>query len=223
MADHKMNVEEIACIKKRIAKIDWWHSLDLGEPFGVTPGREPNPRSRDAYMKIPWGDMAGKTVLDVGAWDGLYSFEAEKAGAKVTAAEPENIDGLLLAREVLASSVDVLHCSLEDGIPGVFDYVFCFGVLYHLTDPYGAIERLYGNTAPDGLLILETALTESDARKWHAPILEFCPDERDGDSSNWNYPNGAWVEAVLKTVGFVDIQCKGGAGNRGAWHARAPK
>lgn len=30
-------------------------------------------------------DLSGKRVLDIGAWDGFYSFECEKRGAKVLA------------------------------------------------------------------------------------------------------------------------------------------
>lgn len=61
----------------------WYHRIDLGNGV-VTPGWAPiNP---DAY-RIP-DRMFNETVLDVGAWDGYWTFESLKRGAKhVTAIE----------------------------------------------------------------------------------------------------------------------------------------
>jgi tRNA (mo5U34)-methyltransferase len=58
----------------------WYHRIDL--PYGiVTPGWAP---IDPAAYRIP-DDLAGKTVLDVGAWDGYWTFEAVKRGAAVVA------------------------------------------------------------------------------------------------------------------------------------------
>src|SRR5689334_19854227 len=53
----------------------WWHAIDLGEGV-VTPGTR-------AWTMETLGvtDLTGKTVLDIGAWDGYFSFEAERLGA----------------------------------------------------------------------------------------------------------------------------------------------
>ena len=59
----------------------WWHSIDLGDGV-VTPGRK-TPAQHGLELeawKLP--PFEGKTVLDIGAWDGFYSFHAERAGAK---------------------------------------------------------------------------------------------------------------------------------------------
>jgi tRNA (mo5U34)-methyltransferase len=58
----------------------WWHSISLGDNI-ITPGHKtPAIQNNELEaMKIP--DLQGKTVLDIGAWDGFYSFEAEKRGA----------------------------------------------------------------------------------------------------------------------------------------------
>lgn len=63
----------------------WWHSIDLGR-FGTTRGFKSPPtlESEWAAMRVP--SLAGKSVLDIGAWDGYFSFRAERGGAgKVTA------------------------------------------------------------------------------------------------------------------------------------------
>jgi tRNA (mo5U34)-methyltransferase len=57
----------------------WWHSIDLGEGV-VTPGRKPvDARAELESLQLP--DLRGKTVLDIGAWDGFYAFAAERLGA----------------------------------------------------------------------------------------------------------------------------------------------
>lgn len=58
----------------------WWHSIDLNGK--VTPGGKNAELLRKEWdvMQVP--DLTGKSVLDVGAWDGYFSFEAEKHGAR---------------------------------------------------------------------------------------------------------------------------------------------
>src|SRR3954466_11917283 len=71
-----MDVEEL---KKEVAKINWWHSIDLGNGV-ITPGVD---RSSWKLKKLRMPqDLSGMSVLDIGAWDGFFSFEAERRGAK---------------------------------------------------------------------------------------------------------------------------------------------
>ena len=70
------NDKEIA--RARMEKIAWYHTIDLGDGL-VTPGIDPTPHKL-RQIKLP-ASFAGKTVLDVGAWDGFFSFEAERRGA----------------------------------------------------------------------------------------------------------------------------------------------
>jgi tRNA (mo5U34)-methyltransferase len=68
-------------LRAKVAAVPfWWHSIDLG--YGVTtPGiRSPRDLTRAlALLQLP--DLQGKTVLDIGAWDGFFSFAAEEHGA----------------------------------------------------------------------------------------------------------------------------------------------
>jgi tRNA (mo5U34)-methyltransferase len=59
----------------------WWHSIDLGDDI-VTPGRKtPTIHDRElAELALP--ELRGRTVLDVGTWDGFYAFAAERLGAR---------------------------------------------------------------------------------------------------------------------------------------------
>lgn len=63
-------------LAEQIEAISWYHSIDLGGGV-VTPGNPP-----DVQM-VARGlcDVRGKEVLDIGAWDGYWSFLAERRGA----------------------------------------------------------------------------------------------------------------------------------------------
>ena len=59
----------------------WWHSIDLGHGV-VTKGVKCGGNMKSELNALCLPDVAGKTVLDIGAMDGFYSFEAERRGAK---------------------------------------------------------------------------------------------------------------------------------------------
>ena len=75
------NVSAVTELEHKVAAIPFWfHSIDLGMGV-VTPGlKSPEQHTRElASLRIP--DLRDKTVLDIGAWDGFYSFAAERLGA----------------------------------------------------------------------------------------------------------------------------------------------
>jgi tRNA (mo5U34)-methyltransferase len=55
----------------------WYHSIDLGN--GVTTKGQSAMAEMVTVDQLP--DFQGRTVLDIGAWDGYYSFLAERSGA----------------------------------------------------------------------------------------------------------------------------------------------
>ena len=59
----------------------WWHSIDLGGGV-VTPGHHSLQTMEALLAETHMPDLAGKSVLDIGAWDGFYSFEALRRGAR---------------------------------------------------------------------------------------------------------------------------------------------
>ena len=58
----------------------WWYSIDLGDDV-VTPGEKPADWLAIELEALHLPDLQGRTVLDIGAWDGFMSFEAERRGA----------------------------------------------------------------------------------------------------------------------------------------------
>jgi tRNA (mo5U34)-methyltransferase len=59
---------------------EWYHSIELA-PGVVTPGRRPLQDWEEELRKLRLPDLHGKSVLDIGAYDGFFSFAAERLGA----------------------------------------------------------------------------------------------------------------------------------------------
>ena len=58
----------------------WWHSIDLGQGVVTQGAKSPEVLRRElAALQLP--RLKGKTFLDIGAWDGYFSFAAERLGA----------------------------------------------------------------------------------------------------------------------------------------------
>jgi tRNA (mo5U34)-methyltransferase len=59
----------------------WFHSIDLGQGV-ATPGMLTQEVMREKLAGLRLPDMRGKSVLDIGAFDGFFSFESERRGAR---------------------------------------------------------------------------------------------------------------------------------------------
>ena len=71
-------------LQQRIDQIPWYHDIDF--PNGLkartkTPDAESHRKLWD-WMRSELGkiDFADRTVLDIGCWDGYWSFYAEQRG-----------------------------------------------------------------------------------------------------------------------------------------------
>jgi tRNA (mo5U34)-methyltransferase len=188
----------------------WFHTIDLGN--GVrTPGQKDTP-TEVGIMHLP--DTTGRSVLDIGAYDGFYSFESERRGAaRVVAADSwswnwpgcdarRNFD---LAHEVLHSSVEAKTVMVEDLSPetvgGTFDIVLFLGVLYHAPDPLGYLKAVRSVTA--GVAVVETIVDLLDIDVPAAAY--YAADSMNADSSNVFGPNPAAVEGMLLDAGFARV------------------
>jgi tRNA (mo5U34)-methyltransferase len=205
-----MVAEEAGDLAARVRALRWYHSIDLGHGL-VTPGYDDTPQ-RLARLALP-ASLAGKTVLDIGAWDGFFSFEAERRGAARVLATDSfswrgdgwgSKAGFELARAALGSHVEDAEIDVMDLSPdrvGTFDVVFFLGVLYHVRHPLLALERVASVTRE--CLVLETVV---DCLGYPRPAMAFYPEgELDRDPTNWWAPNLACATAMLRTVGFTRV------------------
>lgn len=220
-----MSPEEL---KHRVAQIQWFHCIDLGHGI-VTPGVDDTAKKLPS-LQLP-ESFVGKTVLDIGAWDGFFSFEAAKRGAERVLATDHfcwngegwgSQEGFNLAREVLGLNVedreiDAMDISLE--AVGAFDVVFYLGVLYHLRHPLLSLEKVAEVTRE--CLILETEVDMVDTRR---PAAAFYPDlDLNNDPTNWWAPNPPALLGMLKAVGFTRFDVKYEPRSRAFRFARALK
>ena len=199
---------------------EWFHSIEIDEV--VTKGRIPlsNLRGIVEYLRFP-KTLKGFTVLDIGAWDGFFSFEAERLGAKKVVAydlHPPDQTGFSLAKELLHSSVEYIQGSVYDlsSAIGTFDIVLFIGVLYHLRYPLLALDRIWEVT--NQYLLLESHFLDNRAvlrDRSEVPLAKIDPclsdiplfrfyrdDELNSDYSNWFSPNRRAIEDSLWSAGF---------------------
>ena len=184
----------------------WWHSIDLGDGH-VTPGAHKIEELRDNLAKFLLPDMHGKRVLDIGCWDGFYSFEAERLGAEVVSVDCWRPEKYFVAHEALKSKAKFHELSVYEVTKeklGAFDVVFFLGVLYHVKHPLLALEQVCEVTRD--LAVIETHQIDNLFDTKH-PVMEFYEmDELGGQYDNWWGPNVECLVQMTRTAGFVRVE-----------------
>jgi tRNA (mo5U34)-methyltransferase len=210
-----------------IKKHFWWHSIDLGNGI-VTPGVKTREFHRqEAALIFDRVKLLGQSVLDIGAWNGFYSFEAERRGARRvlatdsfcwTSDEFKGRDTFELARRALHSEVETMTIDAGDvsrDTVGDFDVVLFLGVFYHR---YDALDAL-GSAASVArqVLIVETHLDLHDVDR---PAMMFYPpgQKPNGDNTNWWGPNVSCMVELLRAHDFTEIEVSASK-DRGLFHA----
>lgn len=141
-------------IQARIDEIEWYHEFDFGNGLRATTTSDTEGHRtvwKFIDRQLDQIDFRGKSVLDIGCWDGYWSFNAERRGAKSVLASDDasqnwsSARGIHLAKELLHSKVDIdLNLSIHD-LPRLgrkFDVILCLGVFYHLWDPFHAFAQI---------------------------------------------------------------------------------
>jgi tRNA (mo5U34)-methyltransferase len=201
-------------LRARVEALRWYHTLTL--PHGIVTRGADHTAARLDRLQLP-RDLSGRSVLDIGAWDGFFSFEAERRGAvRVVACDyyawhgtgwgtGQGKAGFDLARTALGSRVEDVSLDVLDLSPervGRFDVVFFLGVLYHVPNPLLALERVASVT--ERMLVLETVV---DLVGIDRPAAAFYPGrELNDDPTNWWGPNPAAVRGLLHAVGFTRVE-----------------
>jgi tRNA (mo5U34)-methyltransferase len=97
-----------------------YHSIEI-EPGLVTPGRVPLSYLQDMlrYLQFP-ESLEGLTVPDAGAWDGSFSFEAERRGVRWVVAlglHPPDRYGSAVVKSLLNSRVEYVQSTVYEISP----------------------------------------------------------------------------------------------------------
>lgn len=195
----------------------WFHTFQLAEGI-YTPGI-----ARDHRYRIPAIQperFRGRSVLDIGTFDGFYAFVAEAAGAsRVVAIDNEQyVDwiegrfgvtlepaaGFNAIHGLLGSRVDYrrLDARQSHELGERFDVILCFGMLHRVLDPLGLLIELREILTDDGHVVIETygsTKTGDDAAVLdvHGPGSVYAGD----DYVYWGFP-AEGLERMAKIAGF---------------------
>jgi SAM-dependent methyltransferase len=151
----------------------------------------------------PWQSALGlRTALDLGCGVGYYSAMLRDLGFQTSAADgrAENIS----EARVRHSGIDFRVADAEDpALPalGVFDFVICLGLLYHLENPLRGIRNLRALTGK--LLLMESMVVPDDE-----PYLVVL-DEPAGEDQSLGavscYPSEGAIVKMAYRAGFPHV------------------
>ena len=216
---------EIVIEVQRLAP--WFHCIDLGDGLVTKsqsaigePIEHPRPTWENVKGCVP-ADLSGQTVLDIGCNAGFYSIEMKRRGACVLGLDSQRdlIRQAEFVRDVLGLDIDYERKSVYDLDPfamGQFDVTLALGLIYHCKHLVLALEKLFLITRR--LLVLETAIYPSEKapesfvyeeggeRPTLHPLayVENRPEAKEA-VYNWFLPSTAALTALLKNVGFDEI------------------
>jgi tRNA (mo5U34)-methyltransferase len=198
----------------------WFHTFALA-PGIYTPGIA---RDHGYRLAVLGADrFAGRSVLDIGAFDGFYSFLAEVRGARrVVAVDNEQyVDwvrarfGVTLAGGVGFRAIGGLIASLVEyrrmdaldvhELRERFDVALCFGILHRVSDPIALLRALAQVLAPGGEIVLETYGTrlpgDTPAIEVHAPGEVYARD----DFVYWGF-SAESLRRLARIVGLDSVE-----------------
>jgi len=199
----------------------WFHTFALNHDEALyTPGE-----ARDHGYRldsIP-ESFEGLSVLDVGTFDGFYSYLAEHRGAKrVLAIDNEQYLNWVRDRWGIelkgAEAFDAIHGLLDSKVEyrqmdaldagdldERFDFIFCYGILHRVEDPFGLLKSLAGLLSERGQMLVETAGIADDAGAAEGTIHVPHPGQfyaRD-NYVYWQFSSGALRHLAEFIEGFT--------------------
>lgn len=165
----------------------WYHTIDLAPGVTTEGSVDVRPFLRRALPK----SLKGKRCLDVGTFDGFWSFAMEDRGAEsvvgidvddtaqlehpplnrdrnIAVARASGVvpgDGFRLAATARQSKARRVSCNVYDLTPEVIgghvDFVVVGAILQHLRDPVKALERVREVLAPGGTVVLVETISRT--------------------------------------------------------------
>ena len=140
-------------------------------------------------------DLAGTTVLEVGAGIGDHTTFFLDRGCKIVSTEGRTENLAILQQRFPKIETRLLDMEKPDlQFPKPFDVVYCYGLLYHLHDPAPAVAYMAGCC---NMLLLETCVTFVDGASIN-PVAEPREVASQAVSGHGCRPNRRWVFTELK-------------------------
>jgi tRNA (mo5U34)-methyltransferase len=190
------------------------------------------------HLRFP-DRLEGQRILDIGPWNGFFSFECARRGAtEVFSFGPDDPDatGYNRVRDLL----EVENCRYQRGSvydvsladQGMFDIVLFLGLIYHLRHPLLALDCIH--EVAQGTLYVDSPIIDGTVydrtvdsktrrrmlrfgKEFHElPLSYFTKGEETGDAYNWFIPNRRAFRAFVESAGF-EVNHFGDDGGVWAW------
>lgn len=156
--------------------------------------------------------IRSRAVLDLGCADGDLAFFLESQGYRVYAVDfaPTNFNGMRGVRAMkgaLQSSIQIWECDLDSRFelpPEEFGLVFFLGTLYHLKNPFYALEAI---AKESGFCLLGTRVAQLDAARKtdlrSVPVAYLLEaGELNDDATNFWIFSQAGLERLVQRCGW---------------------
>lgn len=209
--------DRVQQLAQRVQSRFRYHTIELPDGSSLPGLQSPDHlRWRLSLFGLP-EDLRGKRVLDIGAWDGWFSFECERRGAQVVAVDCVALTTFLEAKELLQSQVEYLTLDVSElsaAKLGTFDVVLFFGVLYHLRHPLLGLEKVVELCT--GMALIESFVIAKEERTIPAVMEFYERTELGGQIDNWCGPSPEGLLAMCRSAGFAQAELKDVTNQRGS-------
>ncbi|MDD2308157.1 MAG: class I SAM-dependent methyltransferase [Desulfuromonadaceae bacterium] len=181
----------------------WGHNHNFGHGIsraGAMSSRHIEITAEALELGMLPARLDGKKVLDVGCWSGGDLLVLAGLGGQVTCVEEHPIAARAAHRlaALLGLDAPVIEASLYKDRPdwaGKFDYVYCSGVIYHVTDPLLFLRILFAYLKPGGEVFLETKAVAGEGS-----VCGYSGTMEKG--WNWYAPNETALGRWMVDAGF---------------------
>lgn len=207
----------------------WYHGWEILPGLHTGGPSKTDPEKVLDRYGVP-RSLTGLRALDIGAWDGPYSFELARRGATVVSFDIQdpNCTAYNVTRRILNLQTDYIKASvydLDQQEHGKFDIVLFLGVYYHLKHPMLAWQKIRAVMNPTATMYFEGAVldwawkidkalaekqAEIDAVK-SLPIAYFSAGNYADCWSNWYIPTAKclndWITAsgfCVENIGYIE-------------------
>jgi SAM-dependent methyltransferase len=173
-------------------------------------------------------DLRNASVIDIGAWNGAFTFAAARRGAREILAADSFVwthpgfrgkEAFDFAKNSLRlSNIETKLIEVRDISPqtvGQFDVALFLGVLYHLPSPLEGLER--AASVARECLVVET---QTDLNDIERPALVYYPGSSlSNDDTNYFGPNVPFLIETLRELEFKQFDVCFSDTNRLVLHA----
>ena len=166
----------------------------------------------EAILGVP----GASGILDIGCADGDLAFLLESLGYPVTAIDHPSTNhngmlGIRTLRNLLGSSVEILEADIDSQFtlpPNRFRLAVFLGILYHLKNPFHALERL-AKSCDYCVLSTRIARQFPDGAAMppqHPMAYLLAPDELNADDSNYWIFNEAGLRRLISRTHWEVVE-----------------